>query len=580
MEISTNSLLATQLQTQDPKQAPKLIAEKIIQQSADIPLSITAAKTQMPKDAGGIIAELLGSAVSEAKSKSEIFEALQRSPLFKNMGNVAEDIKTLMQLIKSDSTVAKPMALLQLFSQNIEQLDGKMLQTQVQNSGIFFESKLANIVSNEGVKEAIESLKIALKSHFTEANREPSVVVKELFVALDKLSDLSSKEAQVGLKNILDLFRKSVKQEVASQDTPIFKEAYQNVQKLEYAIKQMDLIQSKVENYPKSMNIEQNFTMEVKVLLGQLKEALGSLKLENLAPKIDQLLSKDSLLKGVIEPKNEDIIKEVVKEVGKEALEEETQKIINEQTTTQLSQSQSSAKPAQSVEEALKMVANRIKQQIGLEDAKTVMQADFKEKSAVLEQKIHSLIKPELFVGKAVAQTLSLDASNAELLSDMKGVLNKLSEQLSASPRHKEALEITNRLLTQVEYHQLFSYVSSATHLYIPVSWEGLNGGSMMMKKSSDEGFHCQIELDLEQYGKLNMMLLLSNEKYIDLSIAAQKKELKEKITTHLSALKQAFNEVGLVVGGVKMLEYKEVNIVKNDYFSGESLQFGINITI
>jgi hypothetical protein len=29
--------------------------------------------------------------------------------------------------------------------------------------------------------------------------------VKELFVALDKLSDLSSKEAQVGLKNILDL---------------------------------------------------------------------------------------------------------------------------------------------------------------------------------------------------------------------------------------------------------------------------------------------------------------------------------------------------------------------------------------
>ncbi len=580
MEISTNSLLATQLQTQDPKQAPKLIAEKIIQQSADIPLSITAAKTQMPKDAGGIIAELLGSAVSEAKSKSEIFEALQRSPLFKNMGNVAEDIKTLMQLIKSDSTVAKPMALLQLFSQNIEQLDGKMLQTQVQNSGIFFESKLANIVSNEGVKEAIESLKIALKSHFTEANREPSVVVKELFVALDKLSDLSSKEAQVGLKNILDLFRKSVKQEVASQDTPIFKEAYQNVQKLEYAIKQMDLIQSKVENYPKSMNVEQNFTMEVKVLLGQLKEALGSLKLENLAPKIDQLLSKDSLLKGVIEPKNEDIIKEVVKEVGKEALEEETQKIINEQTTTQLSQSQSSAKPAQSVEEALKMVANRIKQQIGLEDAKTVMQADFKEKSAVLEQKIHSLIKPELFVGKAVAQTLSLDASNAELLSDMKGVLNKLSEQLSASPRHKEALEITNRLLTQVEYHQLFSYVSSATHLYIPVSWEGLNGGSMMMKKSSDEGFHCQIELDLEQYGKLNMMLLLSNEKYIDLSIAAQKKELKEKITTHLSALKQAFNEVGLVVGGVKMLEYKEVNIVKNDYFSGESLQFGINITI
>ena len=102
----------------------------------------------------------------------------------------------------------------------------------------------------------------------------------------------------------------------------------------------------------------------------------------------------------------------------------------------------------------------------------------------------------------------------------------------------------------------------------------------MMMKKSSDEQFHCQLDLDLQAYGKLNMMLILSNEKYIDMTIATQKKELSDKLTHHLSLLKRAFNEVGLITGNVKMLEYKDVERVKKDYFKGEELQFGINITI
>ena len=197
-----------------------------------------------------------------------------------------------------------------------------------------------------------------------------------------------------------------------------------------------------------------------------------------------------------------------------------------------------------------------------------------------MEQKIHSLIKPELFVGKAIAQKLSLDPTDVELLSDMKGVLTKLGDNLQASGQNKEALEISNRLLTQIEYHQLVSYVSSSTHLYVPFSWDGLKGGSMMMKQGSDEKFHCQIDLDLEAYGKLNMMLVLAGEKYIDITIASQKKELGSKITQQLSDLKYALNEVGLITGTVKMLEYKDVSVVKNDYFSGEELQFGINIKI
>ena len=562
MDISTTSLLANQLQTLDPKATAKETATKIIQDSADIPLSLTAQKsTTTPNNAQEVIGQLLGSAVSEAKSKSTIFEILQNNQLFKNMGNFAEDIKNLSSIVKTDSTIAQPLTLLQLFAKSIDQIDVKMLQGQVQNSGIFFESKLAAIVTQQGVEEGIQTLSSELQDHLSGTSNATTSLAKEITTIMDRLSatqDLSSKEAQSSLKTLLDLFRQSVKQEISSEGASTFKEVYQNVQKLDYAIQQMDLINSKVENYSASMKVEENFSTQVKVLLEMLKENLSGLKLNDLEPQINQLLSKETLLK-------EPFATEGLSSISAAAL------------SSALS---TSTKPSGTVEEALQMVVNRIKQQIEILDSKTIQNADFLDKSSALEQKIHSLIKPELFVGKAIAQKLSLDPTDVELLSDMKGVLTKLSDNLQSSGQNKEALEISNRLLTQIEYHQLVSYVSSSTHLYVPFSWDGLNGGSMMMKQSSDEKFHCQIDLDLEAYGKLNMMLVLSGQKYIDITIASQKKELSNKITQELTHLKRALNEVGLITGTVKMLEYKDVSVVKNDYFSGEQLQFGINIKI
>lgn len=577
MDISTTSLLANQLQTLDPKATAKENATKIIQNSADIPLSLTAQKsTTTPSNAQEVIGQLLGSAVSEAKSKSTIFEILQNNQLFKNMGNFAEDIKNLSSIVKMDSTIAQPLALLQIFSKSIDQIDTKMLQTQVQNSGVFFESKLANIVTQKGVAESIQTLLSELQTHLEGTNKVIAPLAKEITAIMDRLNasqDLSSKEAQTSLKSLLDLFRQSVKQEVASEGVAAFKGVYQNVQKLNYAIAQMDLIHSKVENYATNMKVEEHFTTQVKVLLEMLKENLSALQLDELQPQIDQLLKKETLLKAPSTAALSLPLSEGLEEV---VLATKTA----QESSLATAMSKSASMPPETVEEALQMVVNRIKQQIEILDSKTIQQADFLDKSSTLEQKIHSLIKPELFVGKAIAQKLSLDPTDVELLSDMKGVLTKLSDHLQASGQNKEALEITNRLLTQIEYHQLVSYVSSSTHLYVPFSWDGLKGGSMMMKQSSDEKFHCQIDLDLEAYGKLNMMLVLSGEKYIDITIASQKKELGEKITQQLAKLKRALNEVGLITGTVKMLEYKDVSVVKNDYFSGEKLQFGINITI
>lgn len=524
MEISTASLLANQLQTLDPKANAKESATKIIQEHAKELPFLTSPQKSIPNNAQEVIGTLLGAAVSEAKSKSAIFEILQNHQLFKNMGNFAEDIKTLPSLIKPDAITTKPLALLELFTKNIQMIDGKVLAQQVNHSGIFFESKLAQEATQKGVetllKELTNNIQTLLKET-TQANASIPRDIAPLLEQLSQTSSLSTKESQEGLKQLLELFRQNIKQEQALVPSGSFKEVYTNVQKLDYALKQMDLIGSKVQNYPASMNVEQNFTTQVKVLLELIKEQLPALNLKVIQPQVDQLLAKESLLKSPLDPLT------LTKEVLAQPLPLEAKESLAQTLVMPSSLSPSASQLPQTVEEALQLVVNRLKAQIELMEPTTIKHADFLEKAKGLEKEIHALIKPELFVGKAMAQKLSLDPTDVELLSDMKGVLTKLNHSLSLSGQNKEALEITNRLLTQIEYHQLVSYVSSSTHLYIPFSWDGLKGGSMMMKKSSDEQFHCQLDLDLEAYGKLNMMLILSNEKYIDMTIATQKKRVK-----------------------------------------------------
>lgn len=546
MQISTALLLNAQTTTTT---VDKKVSQEALKQAF---LSATEAPSATPPPTSSnvkeIVANLLGSLVSEAKSKSAILDLLQNTPVFKNLGNFTNDLKSLITFLKSEPSLEKPLLFLQNFEKNIQSVDAKILKEQVQNSGVFLESKLANTLSKEAVVSDVKSLVTELKEHLSQTNKSASLT-KEMATLIQKLEnpkEMLPSELQSTLKSVLDLFRQSVKQHLSFESPPMLKDANQIVNKLENSIKQMALITSKIENSPQSVEIEQHFTAQVKELLSTLKQELPKIisnenEMKPLVVQIETLVSKPSLVMQTVVTQDE-----------------------------------------LSIQDQLTMLTNRIKTQIAISDPSAPKQAHYIDSSTQLEQRIVSLLKPEVFISPAVMQKLSLNLTDVEMLSDMKGVLTHLHENLttSTSPKANEALEATNKLLTQIDYHQLASFVSSSAHLYIPFTWEGLSGGSMQMKQTQEDHFHCQIDLDLEQYGKINMMLLLSQDKYIDITIATQNNELKAKVSEHLSSLKQALNEVGLITGSVKIIEYKETNGAKNDYFADEQLNFGINISI
>lgn len=85
-----------------------------------------------------IVANLLGSLVSEAKSKSAILDLLQNTPIFKNLGNFTNDLKSLITFLKSEHSLEKPLLFLQNFEKNIQSVDAKILKEQIQKIQVFF----------------------------------------------------------------------------------------------------------------------------------------------------------------------------------------------------------------------------------------------------------------------------------------------------------------------------------------------------------------------------------------------------------------------------------------------------------
>lgn len=550
MQISTALFLNAQASTID-KKVTKESVDKAFKSVVENPVTTTPSYQSVKE----VVTQLLSSLVDEAKSKTAILDLLKNGAVFKNLGSFSSDLKTLIDLLKSDKNFEKPLLFLQNFQKNIDVVDGKILKEQVQNSGLFLESKLANKSASEAIPPTLKTLLSELKEHLSVTNKS-SLLAKEVTTVLNALQspkEIPQNELQATLKVVLSLLRQSVKEHLSFESTAPLKEAYNAATKLESVAKQIALVVSKIENLPNSPEVANNFMVQIKEILSTLKQESQkiqsafqndrtvSLTMDEIITQLDSLLMKESFLSPIA------------------VLESEN-----------------------SIEDQLKMVANRIKQQIALVDPQSAKQAQYQENSSLLEQKLQSFIKPEIFLNHAITQKLSINSADMEILGDMKGVLTKVSETLSSqnTPNTKDALEVANKLLTQIDYHQLASYVSSATHLYIPFTWDGLNGGSMMMKQTKEDNFHCQIDLDLEKYGKINMMLLLSQEKYIDITIATQKNELKEKVSEHLQSLKQALNEVGLITGNVKLIDYKEEKISKNDYFADEQLNFGINISI
>ncbi|NLC28780.1 MAG: hypothetical protein GX780_08435, partial [Campylobacteraceae bacterium] len=147
------------------------------------------------------------------------------------------------------------------------------------------------------------------------------------------------------------------------------------------------------------------------------------------------------------------------------------------------------------------------------------------------------------------------NAIKDESLNDIKRALLSVEKVTKGAEGNiaKEVNAIASKALSQIDFHQLYSYVNQHSHAYLPYLWDGLQGGAIQFKKESEQ-IYCKIDLEFEKYKKVEILIALFNRHYISLTAGIEHPELFSRIKDNLKTLRELLSSVGLIPHTITLL--------------------------
>ena len=172
---------------------------------------------------------------------------------------------------------------------------------------------------------------------------------------------------------------------------------------------------------------------------------------------------------------------------------------------------------------------------------------------------------------KAVAELLQQAKASPEALigNDLKANLLKLKEVLEQTTTGdaaviKKASDAVGGLLKDIETFQLLSRTTQSFYTFLPVNWQELRDGEIAFKQNASEGkaasFSCRLSLDLEDRGKLVIMVLSHNNEFF-ISLKPESEEFKSMLASNVNHLEDQFAEKGLNLKAVRVLDKEDTSL-------------------
>lgn len=492
--------------------------------------------------ASTILKELFTSLKDGTKSNSTIENMLKNSATFKELGNVSTNLSSLVDELSTDENLQKFKPVLENFLKDVKNIDANALKEQIKNSGIFLESKLSQ-TPNSKLENVLTQLQNLVKDINTPQAKQVNELIDKLLQNIKTQTNTNTQVSQNSTAtNEFTNNLKTLTSSLQNLNNSLNPTQTQNLSNLANQLKSLinegTLVESKIENSTKltdkTTNLTNNTTLkdsinlQTKELLTQIKNDIiqnpNMIQNKNILPMIDNLLKMDNLFS-----KNDTI----------------QNFLANSNSSANLSTFTSNF--ASNLSPLLTTLKESLE---SLNPNNTHLQNHLTKLVDKVEHIIQDL---------ATTPNGKLDTKVSE---DMKTVLLQMQDELASKtdPKSLEVAKQVDRLLTQIDLHQLTSLVSNSNYVYLPFFWEMLEDGSIEMKQKDEEKFFCQINLTLKDFGKVDLMLGLYDKNKLDLTIYAQREHFKTAIRENMQQLKIALNSVELIPVNVKLLDMKEDN--------------------
>ncbi|WP_180997305.1 flagellar hook-length control protein FliK [Campylobacter concisus] len=480
---------------------------------------------------GKLVARVLDD-LKSASSLSKAEQILSQAKDTKIAPNLASELSDLAKSLEAEaaqneSPEIKSLALkLKEFLKPIADLKAGSLNDQIKNSGVMLEANLKDALSPEKLPSSVQKLLSDIK------NLSSGNLLNQILTLNDEKLD-----NQNSFSKLASILEKASNDAKNILDNSNIKTLLKDVDKLDSVVKFLD------KNFSKDQNGElvKNQIGKMQNFISNLSEKVASLANEKLNQNFG-FSQNHKELKTIL-----DSIKNDLKTLNNIGDEVGLVKAFNEM---------SDVSKDGSLQDKLQSAARRLAHSLSLVDAKA------------------SLAKNELIESKALLKQLNLatnDINNittknsseiSKVLSqDIKSTLLNISEK-SQNP---QSVNAANKMISQIEMHQMISSLQGGIQTYMPYIWDGVEGGNIAFKQGKKDKFYAQIDLNFKKFGQINVMVGLIDKRYIDLSVATQTNEFKELILSNSSELKQAISKLGLIVSNFNIKTLSKVKL--NDRF-------------
>ena len=480
---------------------------------------------------GKLVARVLDD-LKSASSLSKAEQILSQAKDTKIAPNLASELSDLAkslesEAMQSESPEIKSLALkLKEFLKPIADLKAGSLNDQIKNSGVMLEANLKDALTPEKLPSSIQKLLSDIKNLSSQnllnqilTLNDESLDNQNSFMKLTSMLEKASSDA----KNILD--------------NSSIKTLLKDVDKLDNVAKFLDKNFSK----DQSGDMIKNQINTMDKFISNLSEKVANLASEKLNQSA-AFSSNHKELKLVLDSLKNDL--KMLNNIGDEA---GLVKAFNEV---------SDISKEGSLQDKLQSAARRLAHSLSLADPDaSTAKSELSESKALLKQlklATNDINNITTKSGSEISKVLN---------QDVKSTLLNISEK----SQNAQIVNAANKMISQIEMHQMVSSLQGGIQTYMPYIWDGVEGGNVAFKQGKKDKFYAQIDLNFKKFGQINVMVGLVDKRYIDLSVATQTNEFKELILGNSSELKQAISKLGLIVSNFNIKTLPKVKL--NDRF-------------
>ncbi len=483
-----------------------------------------SASEQSVQNALDNVGKLVARVLDELKSSASIAKTeqiLEQAKDTRIAPNFSNDLQSLAKALESESDTEQNASLKELalklkeFLKPIAELKNAPLNEQIKNSGVLLEANLKDALSGEKLPSSIQKLLSDIKNLGNQ-----NLLNEILTLANDE--NLDNQNSFSKLSTVLENTKNQAQNTLNNSN---IKALLSDVNKLDNVSKFLDKMSAK------ELNAD-NIKMQVGKMLdfvSNLKDKIGGLANEKLNQNFG-FSSNHKELRATLEALQKDL--KFLNDIGDEA------GLVKEFKA--LSGSSNEA----SLQDKLQSAARRLAQTLNFADTNaSAAKANLDESKALLKQL--KLASNDI---TNITQKNSAEVAKA-LSGDVKSTLLSISEK-SQNP---QISQMVNKMLSQIEIHQVVSSLQGGIQTYMPYVWDGVEGGNVAFKRGKKDKYYAQIDLNFKKYGQVNVMVGLIDKRYIDISVATQTSEFKNLISSGAGELKQAISQLGLIVSNFNL---------------------------